>query len=95
MEVLREEEPLSRRSLHDREIVQALWEAAENHSQTGAASPRECAIVLRGFQHTNVQQYEIRTALDYFDISSYETERISDAFEHRILRSNSEPQSVQ
>lgn len=90
VERLRAEEPLSRESLYDAEIVEALWREAEENPQTGAASVFECAEIYRAFEHRTAHTYEIATALDYHGVCNVPDKRTSAAFREEIARHDSE-----
>lgn len=85
-EVLRKKEPLTRESLSDPDVVEALWEEAERHPATGAPSPLECGTILRDgpWESRIVHEYEIATALDYHDVADVPQKRTSDAFRARL-----------
>lgn len=78
--------PLSRDSLKEREVVEALWRETEQNSKTGAASLYECAEVYRAFEHTPAHTYEIATALDYYGVCDMPNEKTSAAFRAGIER---------
>jgi len=85
-EVLKEHEPLSRESLASREVCEALWEVAGEPDMPVGQTLHGAVHVYRAFDHNPAHQYEIATALAYWDVIDVPEKAQSQGFRHRIHR---------
>jgi len=84
-EILEAHEPLSRDDLAQESVCEALWSEAgriDSVSQT----LHGVVQVYRAFDHSPAHQYEIGTALAYWDVVEVHDSRQSQGFKNQIHR---------
>jgi|GEM_PF-6295131 len=84
IDVLREAEPFSRDSLKEPEIVEALWQEAENVRGVNQTLFGVMEIVRERERSGNIHRYEVATALDYHGVASFHDKAQSAAFRERL-----------
>lgn len=88
-ERLEKEIPLTKKTLHDKQAVQALWDICEMHKELGQTLHNAVAL-FRSVDHEPVTRGEIGAALDFHGVEDVDDSNQSLAFKNRLLRQHSD-----